>query len=67
MQKTIFDRIGGRTGRTGGRTGEPAVEPMVEPVVKPTSFHIFFFKLKRCHFDAFYIEMMSFYLELESL
>ena len=41
--------------RTGDRIGESA------------SSHNFFFKLKRCRFDAFCIETMSFYLELESL
>ena len=42
---------------------------LIESVVEPASshnFYIFFFKLKRCRFDVFYIETM-FYLELESL
>ena len=46
MQKTVFDRTGGRAGRTGGQTGEPAAEQVnqaVEPVVEPASFHFFFF------------------------
>ena len=47
---------------------EPAVETD-EPAVEPAGSHNFFlfFKLKRCRFDAFYIETMLFYLELESL
>ena len=65
-QKTVFDRTCGQTGQTDGRNGEPVVEPVVEPA----SFHncfFLFFKLKQCRFDVFYIEKMSFYLELESL
>ena len=38
--------------RSNGRTDEPAVEPT-------SSYN---FTSKRCRFDAFYIEMISFYL-----
>ena len=54
------------------RTGEPAVELVNRQSNRwsnrPVPINFFFFlKLKRCRFDVFYIETMSFYLELESL
>ena len=60
MQVTVFDRI-------GDRTGEPAVELINRQSNRWSNWPvpiICFFKLKRCRFDAFYIETMSFYLEL---
>ena len=57
---------------TGHKTGPVQCKKpfLIEPVVEPANSHNFFFlyfKLKRCRFDSFYTETMSFYLELENL